>query len=109
MLFAELRHLGGAVGRVPAGAGAVGRMQGEYLLFAAGIVMGPESAAAGAAGLARFKDALAPYATGKEYLNFVEKPADAAAFYAEEDYARLRAIRAAVDPDGIMVGNHPDL
>ena len=41
------------------------------------------------------------------YLNFVEQPTDAARFYAEADYARLRAVRAAVDPDGLMVGNHP--
>ena len=50
---------------------------------------------------------MSAYATGKEYLNFVEKPVDPAAFYGAEDYARLRAIRAAVDPGGMMVGNHP--
>ena len=44
---------------------------------------------------------------GKDYLNFVEHPTDTSRFYADEDYARLRAIRAAVDPDGRMVGNHP--
>ena len=81
-------------------------IHGEYLLFAAGIVMGPEHAAAVAAGLAGVRASLEPYATGRQYLNFVEAPTDAAAFYADEDYARLRAIRAAVDPAGIMVGNH---
>ena len=48
--------------------------------------------------------ALSAYDNRQEYLNFVEEPADAAAFYADEAYARLQAIRAAVDPDGVMVG-----
>ena len=51
--------------------------------------------------------AMAPWATGKEYLNFVEHAADPATLYGDDDYARLRAIRAAVDPAGRMVGNHP--
>ena len=107
VLFGELRHLGGAAGRVPAGAGAAGRLDGEYLMFGAALIMGPESAAAAEAGLERFKAALAAYETGKDYLNFVEHPTDTSRFYADEDYARLRAIRAAVDPDERMVGNHP--
>jgi hypothetical protein len=107
VLFGELRHLGGAVGRVPAGAGAAGRLDGEYLLFGAALALDPESAAASLAALEVFRDSLAEYATGKEYLNFVEKPADSGTLYDDEAYARLRAIRAAVDPDGRMVGNHP--
>jgi FAD/FMN-containing dehydrogenase len=107
VLFGELRHLGGAVGRVPEGAGAAGRLHGEYLLFGAALVLDEESARACAAALGRFREALAPYASGKHYLNFVEHPADAAAFYSDEGYARLRAVRAAVDPAGRMVGNHP--
>jgi hypothetical protein len=46
--------------------------------------------AAGAAALA----ALSGYETGSAYLNFVERPADAAAFYAAEDLrAPARAAR----------------
>ncbi len=84
-----------------------GGCDGEYLMFGAALVMDPESAAAGRGRARALHDALAPYATGKAYLNFVEQPADSASFYADESYARLRAIRAAVDPDGRMVGNHP--
>ena len=51
--------------------------------------------------------ALAAYDTGSAYLNFAEEPTDASLFYSEVAYARLRRIRAAVDPRGLMVGNHP--
>jgi FAD/FMN-containing dehydrogenase len=107
LLFAELRHVGGALGRVPDGAGAVGSFDGEYLYFTAGLALGPEMARAvreaGNAALA----ALAPYESGSAYLNFVEQPTNAARFYTADAYARLSAVRADVDPDGIMVGNHP--
>jgi FAD/FMN-containing dehydrogenase len=107
VLFAELRHAGGAAGRVPAGGGAVGCLRGEYLLFSVGLALSPEMAAGAAAGQAALNAAMAPWATGKEYLNFVEHAVDTATLYGDEDYARLRAIRAAVDPAGRMVGNHP--
>ena len=55
VLFGELRHLGGAVGRVPGGAGAIGRLDGEYMMFGVGIVMGPETAAPIERALAAFK------------------------------------------------------
>ena len=107
VLFAELRHVGGAVGRVPAGGGAAGCIRGEYLLFSVGLAMSPEMAAAAAVGQAAIGAAMAPWATGKEYLNFVEHAVDPATLYGDDDYGRLRAIRAAVDPAGRMVGNHP--
>ena len=106
-MFGELRHLGGAVGRVPAGAGVAGQVHGEYLMFSASLVMGPESAAAAEGGLERLLEAVAPWTTGKDYLNFVEQPTDPRRLFADGDYARLQAVRAAVDPAGRMVGNHP--
>ena len=107
VLFSELRHVGGAVGRVPAGGGAAGCIGGEYLLFSVGLAMSPEMAAGVATGQAALIAGMAPWATDKGYLNFVERPTDTATLYDDDDYARLRAIRAAVDPAGRMVGNHP--
>jgi hypothetical protein len=107
VLFGELRHLGGALGRIPDGAGAIGRFDGEFLAFAVGITMGPETIAPVKDALDAFFASLAAYDTGARYLNFVEEPADAARFYAEDAYLRLRELRAAVDPDQRMVGNHP--
>ena len=40
------------------------------------------------------------------YLNFEEEAADAASFYGEETYRRLRAVKADVDPDELFLANH---
>jgi FAD/FMN-containing dehydrogenase len=47
-----------------------------------------------------------PYGHGRSYSNFAERPVDAASFYSEETYRRLREIRSRVDPDGLMRANH---
>src|SRR6185503_765639 len=107
VLFAELRQLGGALERTPEGAGAKSTLPGTFLMFTAGLVMAPEMDAALQGGLEAFHAALQPYATGTDYLNFVERATDTSRLYETGDYARLQAIRAAVDPDGVMVGNHP--
>jgi FAD/FMN-containing dehydrogenase len=52
-------------------------------------------------------EALAPYDTGRQYLNFTERPTDPARFYRPETYARLRAVRQRVDPDEVFRANHP--
>ena len=60
-----------------------------------------------AAALDRFRDALAPYDNGTLYYNFTEAPANAARFYRDDAYTRLRHLRADFDPDGLIVANHP--
>jgi hypothetical protein len=42
----------------------------------------------------------------RQYLNFAERKHDPVAFYGEEAYARLRAIKAQVDPLELFRGNH---
>jgi FAD/FMN-containing dehydrogenase len=105
-LISELRHLGGALSRVPAGAGALGSLPGQYQAFAAGVLT-EENRRQLAGAVEQFHDALLPYDNGKLYYNFSEAPADATRFYPDDVYARLRRIRADVDPDGLIVANHP--
>ncbi len=57
--------------------------------------------------LAALAAALSPYDTGRRYANFAERPTDASRFYATEAYRRLRAVKAAADPDGVFRANHP--
>jgi hypothetical protein len=104
LLIVELRHLGGALARYAGG--ATGRLDGEYLYFAAGIPMDPAVVAALEAHFAIVSSALAPQSSGKHFLNFAERPVDPVAFYGEETYARLRTIKAEVDPLEIFRGNH---
>ncbi|HZH23365.1 MAG TPA: FAD-binding oxidoreductase [Solirubrobacteraceae bacterium] len=107
LLFAELRQLGGALAREPEGAGALGSLDADYGYYANGLAVSPEMRAAVAAAAAQAVAALSPYATGSGYLNFVEQPTDTSKLYTAEAYERLRAVRTAVDPDGVMVSNHP--
>ncbi|HEV2770257.1 MAG TPA: FAD-binding oxidoreductase, partial [Solirubrobacteraceae bacterium] len=98
LLMVELRHLGGALGRVPEDAGALGAFNGEYLFFAGGIPMDPGVTAALEAHFALTRAALAPYQSGSVYLNFTEQPVDTATIYRPDAYRRLREVKAAYDP-----------
>jgi FAD/FMN-containing dehydrogenase len=104
LAMVELRHLGGALARYAGG--ALSRLEGEYLYFAAGSPMSPELIAALQASFAIVADALASASSGKRFLNFAERATDPAAFYGEETYARLRRVKAEVDPLELFRGNH---
>jgi len=106
LMLVELRHMGGAMHRGGPHHGAADTMPGEFMAFAAGMPMGPEHAGAIVSSLDAMRAVLGDYDTGRTYLNFVEHVTDPAAFYGEEAYARLRAIRAQVDPDGLFRANH---
>jgi FAD/FMN-containing dehydrogenase len=106
LMFAELRHLGGAVAREPEHAGALGSIPGEYLVYAGGAVMAPELAPAVGAALDGFIAGLANWKHDRMYMNFAEEATDPVAFFGEERLARLRAVRATVDPDRVMVASH---
>jgi acetyl esterase/lipase len=51
--------------------------------------------------------ALAPWAAKHMYLNFADTQQDAATFWTERAYHRLRRIKTAVDPDDLIRSNHP--
>jgi FAD/FMN-containing dehydrogenase len=106
LLMAELRHLGGALGRAPEGHGALAGFAGEYMVFGVGIPATPEIAAAIPTCIASLIDAVAPWDIGSAYLNFTEETVDPAKFYDAGAYARLRRVKAEVDPEGRFRGNH---
>lgn len=106
LLLSELRQLGGALGRPHDGAGALPMLEGQFVYFGAAIAATPEMGALGLADAMRAVEALQPWANGRQYLNFAENPTDAAAGYDVESYARLQALRATYDPEGLMVANH---
>jgi hypothetical protein len=107
LLVVELRHFGGALGRTPEGAGARGRMEGEYVLFALGSPMSPELAAAIPPHLAQAKAAMADCANGSIYLNFAEQPSDVSRAFSAEAFAALQAVKATYDPRDTIHANHP--
>ena len=107
LLMAELRQLGGALGRPHAGGGALSHLEGQFVLFSGGIAATPEMGAQAHADAVRVTEALASYANGRRYLNFAETVVDPKDGYGDAAWTQLRGIRSAVDPHGIFVANHP--
>jgi hypothetical protein len=104
LLFAELRHLGGALAR-PAD-GAVDSIPGSYSLFGGAPAPTVEAASAGAADAAALVEAMRPWSLAAHALNFAEGAVDVASCFEPEAWDRLRAVRAAVDPGGLFLANH---
>jgi FAD/FMN-containing dehydrogenase len=107
LLMVELRHIGGALGRVPEGAGALGSLDGEYIFFALGSPMAPEMEEAIRAFLPKVHATVAAHASGRDYLNFVENEIDTERLFSEDAYRRLRAVKAQYDPQDRFQSNHP--
>lgn len=107
LLSAEVRHLGGALGRTAPGHGALDRIDGRYsaTFLAAGATA--ELRAEGTRDAARAVATLQPWSRGRHYLPFTERSVDPASAYPPDVLSRLRAVREEVDPDGLFVANHP--
>jgi FAD/FMN-containing dehydrogenase len=106
LLSAEIRHLGGALGRPAPDGGALDRLPGAYAGFFVAVAATPQLAAQGRVDAARAVVALQEWSSGRRFLNFSEEAVDPASAYAEPVLHRLRAIRAQVDPTGMFVANH---
>jgi len=107
LLAAELRQLGGALGRPADHAGALPLLDGRFVLFAVAIAATPEMGARGHADAMALVDTLSSYSSGRDYLNFAETPVDVRKSFPEETWERLVQIRSLVDPAGRLVANHP--
>lgn len=107
LLGVELRHLGGALSRPADDHGALGTIDGEFLLFGVGIAGDPDGARAVHERLHAVVEAMAPWSNGRSYLNFVEQPGlDCSTAFGADNYERLQRVRGGVDPDGLFLGNH---
>jgi FAD/FMN-containing dehydrogenase len=104
---AGLRHLGGALAEAPEGAGALGRLDGEWALFMVGVPMTPELGETIVAHERRVVDALAPVRKDHAFANFQDPPAPASAMFDATTLDRLRAVRDRIDPDRVIVAKHP--
>jgi FAD/FMN-containing dehydrogenase len=107
LLAAELRQLGGALGRRPEIHGATSHLDGAFAMFAAGLAVNDEMALSNMASARQLATALEPWCGARSYLNFEEHPSGAARFFDEETHSRLRSIKALVDPRSLIHANHP--
>jgi FAD/FMN-containing dehydrogenase len=106
LMIVEIRQMGGALGRVPEGAGALGKIDGKFLAFTGGLAMEPEQFAPVARAAREAMALLAPYSRGRTYLNFSEKVTNTRSAYSVETHGRLQAVKARIDGDGVFHGNH---
>jgi FAD/FMN-containing dehydrogenase len=107
LVSVEVRHAGGALAHKAPGSGAVGALQGQFLMFAVGMTPTPELAAAVRHHVELVQNALAPWDSGRMYLNFAEKRERGERLFGDLTYRRLQAVKAAVDPDDVFRSNHP--
>ena len=108
LVSAEIRHLGGALHRAGEGHGALATFDSAYLTFALGMVFDEETYRANREQLALVREALTPYDTGRQYLNFTEDHTDPATFYREDAYRRLRGGEDGGRPGERLPGEPPD-
>ncbi len=104
----ELRHLGGALSRPPAAPGALGRRDGEFVLYAGGAA-GPAGVGGLRAALARLHAGMAQWGTGGVCLSFLTGPAPAAEVRSAlrpGDLTRLAAVKDSVDPHDLFRTGH---
>jgi len=106
LVSAEIRHLGGALGRADLGGGALNRLPGEYAGYFHADAATPELAASGQRDATRSVADLGAWSSGRRFLNFTERRVDAASAFDPDVLVRLRALRAEVDPTGLIVANH---
>jgi FAD/FMN-containing dehydrogenase len=106
LVHVELRHLGGALRSDSPHHGCVAAIDQPFLLFTFGLAADAEMKAAVEQNVEHLIERLAPWDSGRRYLNFVESRVDTRLLFPEESYDRLREIRGRYDPRGIFVANH---
>jgi hypothetical protein len=100
LMIAELRQLGGALAVAPAGHGTLGALGGGFVAGTVGMAVDPAMAERVTDHATRLLDALAPWDTGRAYLNFAGRPTEACAAFDAVTVERLEAVRAIYDPEG---------
>jgi hypothetical protein len=102
----QVRHLGGALRRAGADAGAAGAIEEEFAFCAIGVTVPPmlEALAAHKPALAA---AMAPHSSGRRLFNFLSAGDPATPAFDAATVARLRAVKRSRDPHGVFRSNRP--
>ncbi|MGZ4385883.1 MAG: FAD-binding oxidoreductase [Gaiellaceae bacterium] len=106
LLHFEARQLGGAVCTTSPENGALHCFDAPFLVFTFGIALNSEMAEAALRHAKAVLGGLAPWDSGRTYLNFTESVVDPAKLWSAASYERLCAIKAKVDPKGLFRANH---
>jgi FAD binding domain-containing protein len=106
LLLAELRQLGGALGRRSEGSGALEKLDFPFVMSAIGSLMAPGAEETVPRDLDRIAEAMKPWTAPGGYFNFAERPCDADAILPADVCARLAEVKRRCDPDNRIVANH---
>src|SRR5262249_19127960 len=99
-------QLGGALGRAPENAGALDKLDAEFVMLGIGMMMDPALRDPIAGQLDRLHDSLQPWAAAGGSFNYAERPSDVEAIRPEETCMRLASVKRSWDPDNLIVANH---
>ena len=94
----ELRHLGGALGRIAPHHGAVSKLPGSFAMFAVGVAPTPEAHAMVSAHAEVRRGHAAAVRGGPRTRTSARRAAAPAQFFGGETWERLRAVKADYDP-----------
>jgi FAD/FMN-containing dehydrogenase len=106
LLLAELRHLGGALRRPAENAGALDKLDGEFVMLGIGMLMDPAMREPITSALDKLADAMDPWAAEGGYFNYAEQPCDVDAILPAETCKRLAEVKRSRDPDELILANH---
>jgi hypothetical protein len=106
LLQAEIRQLGGALGRPSENGGALPALDADFVMFGVGMPMSPELGQAIGSSLDGLQETMKPWAAEGGYFNFAERPCDVDAILPPDTCSRLREVKERWDPDGMIVSNH---
>jgi hypothetical protein len=106
LLLAEIRQLGGALGRPAEDGGALSALDADFVMLAVGMPMTPELGQAIEGSLDQLHDTMKPWAAPGGYFNFAERPCDIEAILSPEICSRLGEVKGRWDPDNMILGNH---
>lgn len=106
IFLAELRQVGGAVGRPDPNGGALSHVAASHVAMFLSMAFDPAMADAGSRAAEAAVEALAPYSRGGNFLNLAERVVDPATAFEAGAWARLRQIRSQVDPSGVFLASH---
>jgi FAD/FMN-containing dehydrogenase len=106
LLLAEVRQLGGALGRPAENAGALEKLDAAFTLFGVGLPMTPEMGEAIEKHLDLLHEAMEPWAGEGGYFNFAERPCEIEAILPAETCKRLADVKRQWDPDDLIRASH---
>jgi hypothetical protein len=107
LVHVELRHLGGAVAVGSPEHGVLSHVEPSFLTFTFGMAPDADTQSIVEDHIERLLDGLAPWNSGRRYMNLTESRVDPRTIFPVDSYERLLEVKARYDPTRMFQANHP--